>query len=124
MKKYAVADTGPLIILYQIEVLDFLQELYDEIFIPEAVKHELLKGVSGYKILSRQWIKIKTVKNKEVLKILKIYIDEGEAEAIQLARELKATIIIDERKGRRIAKSLNLKIRGTLGILLELKKKT
>jgi len=82
LKKYAVADTGPLIILYQIEVLDFLQELYDEIFIPEAVKHELLKGVSGYKILSRQWIKIKTVKNKEVLKILKIYIDEGEAEAI------------------------------------------
>ena len=71
MKKYAAADTGPLIILYQIEVLDFLQELYDEIFIPEAVKHELLKGVSGYKILSRQWIKIKTVKNKEVLKILK-----------------------------------------------------
>jgi len=71
LKKYAAADTGPLIILYQIEVLDFLQELYDEIFIPEAVKHELLKGVSGYKILSRQWIKIKTVKNKEVLKILK-----------------------------------------------------
>ena len=52
-----------------------------------------------------------------------MFLDEGEAEAIQLARELQATIIIDERRGRRIAKSLGLKVRGTLGILLELKRK-
>ena len=57
------------------------------------------------------------------MEILRAFLDEGEAEAIQLARELQITIIIDERRGRRIAKSLGLKVRGTLSILLELKRR-
>ncbi|HUY00001.1 MAG TPA: DUF3368 domain-containing protein [Candidatus Deferrimicrobium sp.] len=49
-------------------------------------------------------------------------LDEGEAETITLANEMKAPILLDEKKGRKIAKSLNLKIQGTLGILIKAKK--
>ena len=124
MRTCAVVDTGPLIILYQIGALDLLRELYGEVLIPEAVRDELLRGPSGQAILSRTWVKVRGVMDRSVLEVLRAFLDDGEAEAIQLAREVGATvIIIDERKGRRIARSLGLKVRGTLGILLELKEK-
>ncbi len=52
-------------------------------------------------------------------KIQKLNIDDGEIEAISLALELKLQLIIDERKGRKIAVEQGLKIVGILGILIE-----
>ena len=50
-------------------------------------------------------------------------IDRGEAEAIVQARELGVSeVLIDERKGRRIAESHSLSVRGVLGLLTELKR--
>ena len=46
-------------------------------------------------------------------------IDDGEIEAITLALELKSMLIIDEKKGRKIALKQNLKIVGILGILIQ-----
>lgn len=49
-------------------------------------------------------------------------LDKGEAEAIALALELGADqVLIDERRGRRIAARLNLRYTGILGILVEAK---
>ena len=123
MRKSAVVDTGPLIILYQIGLLPLLRDLYERLFIPEAVRDELLKGPSGQAILASGLVEVKPVSDIGSVEILRAFLDEGEAEAIQLARELQATIIIDERRGRRVAKSLRLRVRGTLGILLELKRR-
>ena len=51
---------------------------------------------------------------------LRDLLDDGEAEAISLAVELRAEqLLIDERDGRRSALALGLRIRGTLGILEE-----
>ena len=123
MRTSAVADTGPLIILYQIELLPLLRGLYEKLFIPEAVRNELLRGPSGRAMLASGLVEVRPVSDRGAVEILRAFLDEGEAEAIQLARELEATVIIDERRGRRIAKSLGLRVRGTLGILLELKRK-
>ena len=123
MRKSVVFDTGPLIILYQIGLLPILRNLYERLSIPEAVRDELLKGPSGQAILASGLVEVKPVSDIGSVEILRAFLDEGEAEAIQLARELQATIIIDERRGRRAAKSLGLKVRGTLGILLELKRR-
>ena len=50
--------------------------------------------------------------------------DNGEASSIALATEIKnALLIIDERKGREIAKTFNLEIIGTLGLLIKAKEK-
>jgi len=123
LKRLAVSNTGPLIILYQIGLLPLLKNLYDKVVILEAVRNELLKGLSGQAILASGLVEVKAVKGREAVRILRVFLDEGKAEAIQLAREVQAVIIIDERRGRRIAKSLGLRVRGTLGILLELKKR-
>lgn len=48
---------------------------------------------------------------------LKMLLGSGEAEAIALAKEKNLSLIIDEKKGRRIAKGLELKVIGLLGVV-------
>ncbi len=53
---------------------------------------------------------------------MKQTLDRGEAEAISLAIELNADwMLLDEREGRKVAKSLGLKVTEILGILLRAK---
>ena len=85
MRKSAVVDTGPLIILYQIGLLPLLRNLYERLSIPEAVRDELLKGPSGQAILASGLVEVKPVSDKGSVEILRAFLDEGEAEAIQLA---------------------------------------
>ena len=67
------------------------------------------------------WIKIKDIKDKNSLSYF-LDIDKGEAETIILANEIDADlVIIDEILGRFHAKNSNLKITGTLGVLLKAK---
>ena len=62
------------------------------------------------------------VSDRQSIKILRevVGLDAGESEAIALAEEKNADLlIIDERKGRRVAKQMELKIIGTIRILLQ-----
>jgi predicted nucleic acid-binding protein len=47
----------------------------------------------------------------------------GESEVLALAEEItNATVVLDDRRARQYARLLNIKITGTLGILLKAKK--
>ncbi|MGD1712441.1 hypothetical protein [Hydrocoleum sp. CS-953] len=82
-----------------------------------------IPGAEEVKTLS--WIQTKPIGNvQKVNEILNSQrnIHRGEAEAIILALELNADILLmDERKGRALAVSYNLKVIGLLGVLLEAK---
>ncbi|MEA3345788.1 MAG: DUF3368 domain-containing protein [Chloroflexota bacterium] len=53
------------------------------------------------------------------MRVLQRDLDKGNAEAIALALQVNAEwMLLDEREGRRVAKSLGLKVTGVLGILL------
>jgi hypothetical protein len=99
-----------------------LREYFGEIYIPVEVFDEVVtrgRNLSGAKeAASAEWIKVDKVGNKIAVESLSITLDKGEAEAIVLAREKDALLIIDDGDGRRTAESLGLKITGTLGILL------
>lgn len=70
------------------------------------------------------WIEVITVKEGDLIDVLLLTLDKGEAEAIALAKEMKADLlIIDELRGRKCAKQLNLNIIGLVGILLLAKQK-
>ena len=73
-----------------------------------------------YRINRFEIITLREITDINILDNIKSFnIDDGEIEAITLALELKSMLIIDEKKGRKIALKQNLKIVGILGILIQ-----
>ncbi|MEO6287129.1 MAG: hypothetical protein ABIN80_08845 [Dyadobacter sp.] len=100
-----VSDTSVISGLFQSERLYILQKLYKKVVIPEEVYIELTKlDQQLLSALKSEWIEVKNVKKTALLTELSVLLDPGEAEAISLAKELNADLLlIDEKKGRLIA---------------------
>jgi uncharacterized protein len=123
-----VCNTSPILNLAIVGHLQLLRQQFGEILIPHAVLDELKVdeerpgSQSIRKAISSGWIHPQTVSNQPLAQLLKQTLDRGESEAIALAIELQAEwTILDEREGRRIAKSLGLNVTGILGVLLRAK---
>jgi hypothetical protein len=120
-----VSNASPVLNLAIIDRLSLLREQFGGIWIPSAVLEELrpeqdLPGSQAVReAIQAGWMRIEAVKNLPLVRVLQRDLDKGEAEAIALALQLKAEwTLLDEREGRRTAKSLGLKVTGVLGILL------
>jgi predicted nucleic acid-binding protein len=121
-----VSDTSPITNLALIGQLTILQQLYGIIVIPQAVAEEIAAAIprliNSPDILHFDWIQIMQVTDEMLVTSLQLELDAGEAQAIALAIELKAELLlVDERRGRTIAARLNLSIIGLLGVLIEAK---
>ena len=121
-----VSDTSPVSGLYRIGHLHLLRLLYQKVIIPDAVFQELLRlrsfGFDLEEILAAHWIEVKTPGHTTDLITLRKELDAGEAEAIVLAKEFHADLLLmDEAKGRTIAKREGLPIIGLIGVLAEAK---
>jgi len=121
-----VSNTTPIISLLKVEKLEILRHLYGKIYIPLEVYREIEAGKNKeyYVDLAKiEWIKIAKVENEKSL-LFFLDLDKGEAEALVLANEIDADLIIlDEALGRFHAKHIGLKVTGTIGILLKAKEK-
>ena len=121
----AVTNAGPLIHLSWIDRLDLLSSLYDELIAPVAVRDEVLSasedipGVAAIRAgLQRGWPTIRAVTDVASVRALRASLDAGEAEALVLAREVDADmVLLDDRRARSFALREGLPITGTLGIL-------
>jgi len=118
-----VSNSSPLILLAKIGRFNLLRDLFKLIYIPKSVYHEVVivgAGRAGSKEVGEGvksgWIKVEEV---QISPELELILGRGEAEAIALAEKLKLPLIIDERKGRKIAERKGIKIIGTLGVLLK-----
>jgi len=121
-----VSNTSPILNLAIIGKLSFLREQFGEVLIPGAVLEELhveeeLPGSQTVRgAIKDGWIKIEEVKENAVVRAMRRDLDMGEAEAIALAMQVNAEwILMDERDGRKAARSMQLKVVGVLGILLK-----
>lgn len=115
-----VSDTSPLTALLTIGEADLLPKLFTEVVIPRAVRDELLRSHASLPA----WVRIELVHDGSETVRLSEVVDAGEAEAIELAKELKADwLLIDERKGRRLAIQEGLRVIGLLGVLLLAKRR-
>ena len=118
----AVADASVLIGLSGIGLLPLLKDRFpDGVLVPPAVWREVVeRGGSrpGVKeIAEATWITALEPKDGEVVRLLRINLDEGEAEAIALAHEQHAdAVLIDERDGRQTAAEMGLQVLGTVGL--------
>ena len=109
-----ISDSTTLIILFDLDRMELLSNLFSQILIPEVVYKEISVK---HDIVLPEFIEVVSVKENETLKLLKQLLDEGESEAIALALEQKSKLIIDEKKGRKIALAQGLEIIGLLGIV-------
>ncbi|MFQ5686048.1 MAG: DUF3368 domain-containing protein [Candidatus Scalindua sp.] len=121
-----VSNSSPLINLSAIGEFNLLRELYEEILIPSAVWDEVvIKGKEqpgAAEVQNAKWIKKELVANMSFVEVLTLNLDKGEAEAIALAKEKNAEIIlIDDKSARKIAHHLGLNYIGLLGVLREAK---
>lgn len=125
----AVSDTSPLSNLAAIGRLSLLQSQFSEIWIPPAVRQELdahpdsaaLTAIQA--ALGEGWIRCASPAASPLLNVLLMHLHRGEAEAIALAADLKAdVVIIDEQEGRELAAHAGLYVTGVLGILLRAKR--
>ena len=120
-----ISDTTPIISLLKINQLELLYHLFGEVQVPDAVYEELISNVKfqkeAEKILRAEYVKKVVVEDKKSVTLLRraTGLDAGESEAIILSDEIKADLLLmDELKGRQVAKQMGLNIMGTVGILM------
>ncbi len=118
----AISNSTPLIALSKIDHLQLLKDYFGEILIPEEVYDEVVRRgrglVGAAEVASCTWLVRAQVANRLAVDALSISLDRGEAEAIVLASERDALLLIDDGDGRKAAKQLGLKVTGTVGLLL------
>src|SRR5216683_1746049 len=87
--------------------------------VPLAVQRELLRnGIQ----LDLTWTRVVAARDQNEVAVLREQLDPGEAEAIVVAAELGAELLlVDQKRGRRIAIDRGLEVTGLLGVLAEAK---
>ena len=117
-----VADASPLNYLIQVDSANVLHDLFGRVLVPVAVMEELRHACAPSEVKSwllqiPSWVEVHTIAapQDEALQFL----DPGEREAILLANETHADLLLmDERQGRLEAKRRGITTTGTLGVLL------
>lgn len=118
-----VSDTSVLINLAWLDKLPLLNKLYGDLLIPSAVWHEIVeKGArkpGADEVKTADWIEVREVANTALVRALRQDLDAGEAEAIALAVEMDADLLLmDERLGRATAQHFGLHYIGLIGVLM------
>jgi predicted nucleic acid-binding protein len=121
-----IADTTPLSCLLRIGRTDLLGALFADVRIPTAVADELDRGAAilgdWRKVLSQ--IPIEFVAPSPLLTLLEGDLDAGEAAALALAVERHADLVLlDEIRGRSVARRLGLAALGTVGLIVLAKRR-
>jgi uncharacterized protein len=115
-----VSDTSPITALLTIGAAGLLAQLFQDVIIPPAVRDELLRS---HAVLP-SWLQVRAVQSLEQVRKYAHTVDLGEAEAIQLAQEIRADrLLVDERKGRTLAQREGVPIIGLLGVVLLAKRR-
>ena len=122
-----VSDSGPIISFARAGHLELMKRLFQEIRIPEGVYEDIVVrgvGKSGAVEVKRAgWIKKEGVRNRIEVNQLPTGLGLGEREAIILAQELKAALLIDDRKARKVAEERGVVCFGSLRVLKEAKER-
>lgn len=119
-----VADSGPLIALARLDLLQLPSRLFAEALVTDTVWEE----VAGQPRVAEQprlqaalqtgWLKLVTGPVEWPAGHSVPVLDAGELSAIALAHARGAAVLLDERRGRVAAAALGLHVLGTLGLLV------
>jgi predicted nucleic acid-binding protein len=117
-----VSNTTPLITLAGVGLLELLPNLYGSVTVAESViaEYEAKARTDDLGLRSAAWLTIVAISVPDDLAAI---LDAGEAATIALAQQLKPRLVLlDERRGRRVARERGLPIIGTGAVLVEAKR--
>ena len=119
-----MSDAGPLMALGVLDRLDLLTRLFRRTLVPEAV---LAECVARPDLADARAIRAAVDRNAfEVLAVEPVAhapLGSGERSAIALAHEHGAVLLVDDRAARRYAEAAGLRVVGTLGLLVQAKRR-
>ena len=120
-----VVDSSCVIGLTHIDLFQHLPNIFQGIFIPDFVYHEVVINGHGRpgaaevaKAVQDGWLVQQTVQDTLAVKALLTNLSQGEAEVIILAKEHPGDYaLIDEKIARNVATLLGVKTVGALGVM-------
>jgi hypothetical protein len=122
-----IADTGPIIVFARIGRLALLQQVVETVIIPDAVYDELVIGGRGRPgadaISQSEWIQRETIGDPNATQHFPNILEQGEREAIVLAQERQATLLLDDQRARQEARNRGVEVVGVLWVLGEAKRR-
>jgi len=126
-KPVIVADAGPLIALAKCGQLALLPQVFGHIHLPHAVLREAagdsaLPGALAVSSFVQEFAQVHPNRDDELFRDARMVLDEGEAQALSLARTLQCAVLLDDRRGRLVATELGISLFGVLGTLLQAKR--
>lgn len=121
-KGSAVFDASPLVFFDVLGYASLLPELH-RVLVPPAVIEELvaLPGEPGSGLPAEEWVERRAPRAETLRKVEgEMTEGRGEKEAIALALDLSALIVLDDKRARSYARRVGVRLTGTLGVLLRL----
>jgi predicted nucleic acid-binding protein len=119
-----VADASALIALAVCDSLPLLDSIFGQVITPEAVFSEVTLADKPQSDRLRSYLtgKVRAVDMQRYV-FLDAFADIGETAAMLLYKEVSADyLLIDDRRGRKVAKINQIKTIGSLGVLLQAKR--
>jgi len=121
-----ICDTSPIQYLHQLELLHILPALSEGVIIPPAVIDELAIGRTlGFNLPDLEefgWVAVRRPASAAAVPLV-THLGPGETQVLMLALEMpEAVAVLDDALARQVAEVLNLKLTGTLGLLIDAKK--
>ncbi|MHA1490406.1 MAG: hypothetical protein ACTSRI_12225 [Promethearchaeota archaeon] len=122
-----ISNSSPLIHLTRLGKIEYFFSLVGNVNIPKAVFEEVVS--EGKKFRYSEAYIIENFIKEEKIKILNLEpfdedfyppLGRGELEALELAKQKKQLLIIDEKKGRNLAQILQIEHQTTLTTIFEL----
>ena len=108
----AVADTGPLIHLDEIDALQLLSAV-DELLIPQTVYEELEAGTVPSALDHLEYELVEAEETEPIVDL-----DPGETAALAVASERSAVLLTDDLAARDAAEDVNVEVHGSLGVIV------
>lgn len=120
-----VADAGPILSFARAQRLELLHDVVSMLLIPQAVYDDIVIRGAGkpgaQEVHTSTWIRRERIQDRSLTEQLPSKLHLGEREAIVLAKERDATLLVDEREARRVALQLGIGYIGSLRVLTEAK---
>jgi predicted nucleic acid-binding protein len=122
-----VADAAPIIAFARLGRLALLQRIVEELVVPDAVYDDLVvKGCGkpgAAEVAESTWIRREAIRNLEATAHFPPVLGAGEREALVLAAEHHAALLMDDQRARETAETLGLTVVGVLWVLGEAKRR-